>query len=61
MLTGTIGSARSLIAGCISNGFFPLAVAFYRSLREGGELPVSGENGVATVAALDEIWAIPST
>jgi len=60
LLTGTVGSALSVLRGDISNGHFPLIEAFYKSLREGGELPVTGEDGVATVTALDAIWATPS-
>ncbi len=60
LLTGTIGNVLSVLRSDISNGHFPLIEGFYRSLREGGELPVTGEDGVATVAALDEIWATPS-
>jgi len=60
LLTGTVGSALSVLRGDISNGHFPLIESFYKSLREGGELPVTGEDGVATVAALDAIWATPS-
>jgi len=40
-----------------SDGHLPLIEAFYRSLREGTEPPVTGEDGRATVAILDKIWA----
>jgi predicted dehydrogenase len=60
LLTGTFGSALSVLRSDICNGHFPLIEAFYRSLREGGELPVTGEDGVETVAALDKIWSTPS-
>jgi predicted dehydrogenase len=60
LLTGTIGSVLSVLRSDISNGHFPLIESFYRSLREGGEMPVTAEDGAATVAALDEIWATPS-
>ena len=57
LLAGTVRSAFSVLLGDLSNGHFPLIEAFYRGLRKGGDLPVSGEDGVATVAVLDEIWA----
>ncbi len=61
LLIGTFGSALSLLRGDITNGHFPLIQTFYRSLREGTDLPVTGEDGCATVAALDSIWATPSS
>ena len=56
LLGETIGNAFTLLRGGISNGHFPLIEAFYRSLREGTEPPVTGEDGRATVAILDQIW-----
>ena len=57
LLGGTVGSVLTLLRGGYSNGHLPLIEAFYRSLREGTELPVTGEDGRETVAILDQIWA----
>ena len=57
LLRGTVGSALTLLRGGYSDGHLPLIEAFYRSLREGSEPPVTGEDGRATVAILDQIWA----
>lgn len=59
LLIGTASNVLSLLHSDISNGHFPLIQSFYRSLREGTDLPVTGEDGCATVAALDSIWATP--
>lgn len=60
LLTGTVGSAISVIRTDLSNGHFPLIEAFYNGLRDGGDMPVSGDDGHAVVAALDQIWATPA-
>jgi len=57
LLGGIVGSALTLLRGGYSDGHLPLIEAFYRSLREGTEPPVTGEDGRATVAILDKIWA----
>ncbi len=57
LLGGTFGSALTLLRGGFSNGHLPLIEAFYRSLRDGTEPPVTGEDGRETVAILDQIWA----
>jgi predicted dehydrogenase len=57
LLGGTAGSALTLLRGGYSNGHLPLIEAFYQSLREGTEPPVTGEDGRETVAILDQIWA----
>jgi predicted dehydrogenase len=56
LVGGTLGSALTLLGGGYSNGHLPLIQAFYRSLREGTEPPVTGEDGRETVAILDRIW-----
>jgi predicted dehydrogenase len=60
LLTGTVSSAMSVIRSDLSNGHYPLIEAFYRGLREGGDMPVSGADGHAVVTALDQIWATPA-
>jgi predicted dehydrogenase len=60
LLVGTVASAISVLRTDLSNGHYPLIEAFYRSLRDGGDLPVTGKDGHETVAALDQIWATPA-
>ncbi len=57
LVAGTFGNVFTLLRGGYSNGHLPLIEAFYRSLREGIELPVTGEDGRDTVAILDAIWS----
>ena len=59
LLLGTAGNVLSVLYSNISNGHFPLIQSFYRSLREGTDIPVTGEDGCATVATLDKIWETP--
>ncbi len=58
LVSGTIGSALTIMRGGISNGHLPLIQSFYQHLRDGDGTPppASGEDGLATVAILDEIW-----
>lgn len=56
LIIGTMSNAVTLLRGGYSNGHLPLIQAFYKSLRDGSEVPVSGMDGRQTVAILDAIW-----
>lgn len=60
LLAGTVASAISVLRADLSNGNFTLIQSLYQSLRDGGSLPVAGEDGHATVDVLDQTWATPS-
>ncbi|MEE9354438.1 MAG: Gfo/Idh/MocA family oxidoreductase [Methylococcaceae bacterium] len=60
LLLGTVGNVLTVLRNDISNGHLPLIQAFYKSLREGTDLPVTGEDGFETVAILDKIWVEPN-
>jgi len=56
LIGGTIANVGTILRGGYINGHFPLIEAYYRSLREGVDLPVSMVDGRQTVAILDQIW-----
>ena len=63
--TGTAANALRTALRRLPRGHETLIARFYAELREHGQPPVSGEDGLRTVAVLDRIWSLlpnaPST
>lgn len=61
IVAGTAANALRTALRRLPRGHETLIARFYAALRDHAPPPVSGQDGLATVAVLDQIWSLPPT